>query len=279
MTRIAKAKLPSSYVDTRLQRVMDWEYERKAKWKMQKVEPKFKRKNTVARAKPIALDETYKELEEKGEERKALRIAKAQDKATKDYTQIRQIKDGEGMVLNEEEKIRDRWKSYFKSLLNEENPRAGFEDGALNLGVTCAMVRQEVREALRKIENGKATGPDDIPAEVWKCLGDERIHMLINESRIRKETVIGDEQFGFIPGKGTMDAVLALRQLMERHREIRQGLHMVFIDIEKAYDRVPSPYLFDLIMDVLAEGVLEQAPWCITFADDIFIATTRVDRA
>ncbi|XP_069971034.1 uncharacterized protein [Penaeus vannamei] len=118
---------------------MDWEYERKAKWKMRKVEPKFKRKNTVARAKAIALDETYKELEEKGEERKALRIAKAQDKATKDYTQIRQIKDGEGMVLNEEEKIRDRWKSYFKSLLNEENPRAGFEDGALNLGVTCAM--------------------------------------------------------------------------------------------------------------------------------------------
>jgi len=59
-----------------------------------------------------------RKTEEKGGERKALRIAKARDKAIKDYTQIRQIKDGEGMVLNEEEKIRDRWKSYFESVLN-----------------------------------------------------------------------------------------------------------------------------------------------------------------
>jgi len=34
-----------------------------------------------------------------------------------------------------------------------------------------------------------------------------------------------------------------------------------------------SPYLFDLIMDVLAEGVTEQAPWCMMFAN-IFIAST-----
>ncbi|XP_069990571.1 uncharacterized protein [Penaeus vannamei] len=42
----------------------------------------------------------------------------------------------------------------------------------------------------------------------------------MNESRIRKETVIGDEQFGFMPGKGITDAVFALRQLMERHSEM-----------------------------------------------------------
>ncbi|XP_069989458.1 uncharacterized protein [Penaeus vannamei] len=35
-----------------------------------------------------------------------------------------------------------------------------------------------------------------------------------------------------------------------------------------------SPYLFDLIMDVLAEGVKEQTPWCMMIADDIFIANT-----
>nr|XP_027237902.1 uncharacterized protein LOC113829023 [Penaeus vannamei] len=30
-----------------------------------------------------------------------------------------------------------------------------------------------------------------------------------------------------------------------------------------------SPYLFDQIIDVLAEEVKEQAPWCMMFADDI----------
>ena len=30
----------------------------------------------------------------------------------------------------------------------------------------------EVREALKRMKGGKAMGPDDIPIEVWRCLGD-----------------------------------------------------------------------------------------------------------
>ncbi len=41
----------------------------------------------------------------------------------------------------------------------------------------------------------------------------------ILKSRIREETSIGDEQFGFMPGRSTTDAVFALRQLLEKHRE------------------------------------------------------------
>ena len=30
----------------------------------------------------------------------------------------------------------------------------------------------EVKEALKRMKGGKATDPDGIPVEVWRCLGD-----------------------------------------------------------------------------------------------------------
>ena len=40
----------------------------------------------------------------------------------------------------------------------------------------------------------------------------------IIERRLREETTIGDEQFGFMPGRGRTDAIFAVRQLMEKYR-------------------------------------------------------------
>ena len=41
-----------------------------------------------------------------------------------------------------------------------------------------------------------------------------------------------------MPGKGTTDAIFAASQMIKNQRERQKELHMVFIDIEKAYDRV-----------------------------------------
>ena len=56
------------------------------------------------------------------------------------------------------------------------------------------------------------------------------------DRRLREETTIGDEQFGFIPG--TTDATFAVRQLMEKHQENRKDC-IYGIYIEKANDGVP----------------------------------------
>ena len=58
----------------------------------------------------------------------------------------------------------------------------------------------------------------------------------IIDRRLREDTAIGDEQFGFMPGRGTTDAIFAVVKLMEKHREKQNGLHMVFMYLEKAYD-------------------------------------------
>ena len=39
-------------------------------------------------------------------------------------------------------------------------------------------------------------------------------------------------------GRGTVDAIFILRQMMEKYAEKQRGLFLAFIDLEKAYDKV-----------------------------------------
>ena len=46
-------------------------------------------------------------------------------------------------------------------------------------------------------------------------------------------------QFGFIPGKGTTDAIFIMRQVQEKHRANKKKMYYALVDLEKAFDRVP----------------------------------------
>ena len=56
------------------------------------------------------------------------------------------------------------------------------------------------------------------------------------ESRLRKMVNISEIQYGFQPGKSTIQPLFCLRMLQEKHREFGKELHVVFVDLEKAYD-------------------------------------------
>jgi hypothetical protein len=66
----------------------------------------------------------------------------------------------------------------------------------------------------------------------------------VMETRLRQVLCIDEMQFGFTPGRGTTDAVFILRQLQERYLVKKRDLWMAFVDLEKAFDRVPRDVIW-----------------------------------
>ena len=57
----------------------------------------------------------------------------------------------------------------------------------------------------------------------------------IIEPKIRKEVTIAEQQFGFMPGRSTTDAIFCLRILLKKWNEGQKAVHCAFIDLEKAH--------------------------------------------
>ena len=51
-------------------------------------------------------------------------------------------------------------------------------------------------------------------------------------------------QFGFVPGRGTTDAIFIIRQLQEQYIAANKPLYFAFVDLEKAFDQVPRKVLW-----------------------------------
>jgi hypothetical protein len=59
------------------------------------------------------------------------------------------------------------------------------------------------------------------------------------EHHPRGMTHISMNKFGFMHERSTMEAIFLIRQVIERYKDQKKDLHMVFIDLEKADDKIP----------------------------------------
>ena len=71
-----------------------------------------------------------------------------------------------------------------------------------------------------------------------------KIYERIIAARIREIVDLSPNQCGFVKGCGTTDAIHAVRLLLERYREKTIPIHMAFLDLEKAFDRVPHDLIW-----------------------------------
>ena len=66
-----------------------------------------------------------------------------------------------------------------------------------------------------------------------------KIYEKILEKRLENMVKIENCHFGFLKGKSTTDAIFIIRQLKEKYQEKKLKLYHIFVDLEKAFDRVP----------------------------------------
>nr|GEX30209.1 hypothetical protein [Tanacetum cinerariifolium] len=223
----------------------------KKRYKVAKREAKI----AVAKAKDKAYEDLYKKLDSKEGVNEIYKIAKARERRRRDIGNVKYIKDEGCRTIVREEDIRTRWGKYFSSIFNVTPSEESRPEGSGE-----------------KMGRNKAVGPDQIPIEAWRGLGDEGVKWLtclfnkifssakmpdewrlsevipvyknkgdaqacsnyrgikllshtmklwesVIERRLRRESRVSENQFGFMLGRFATEAIHLLRSLMEKYRE------------------------------------------------------------
>ncbi|KAK3560803.1 hypothetical protein QTP86_019503, partial [Hemibagrus guttatus] len=273
-----------------------WDMDRTEENRQEYKELQRRVKREVSKAKQKAYDELYTRLDTREGEKDLYRLARQRDRDGKDVQQVRVIKDRDGRVLTSEESVQRRWKEYFEELMNEENEREKRVEGVNSVEQKVDKIRKdEVRKSLKRMKSGKAVGPDDIPVEVWKCLGEAAVEFLTSlfnrvlesekmpvewRRNLEKayDRVPREELWYCMRKSGVAEKyVRVVQDMYERSRTVVRcavGQTEEFkVDVGLHQGSALSPFLFSMVMDQLSEEVRQESPWTMMFADDIVICS------
>ncbi|EYC40844.1 hypothetical protein Y032_0594g424 [Ancylostoma ceylanicum] len=267
-----------------------------ANWQLYRMAKK-EAKKAVAAAKASRFEDLYRKLDTREGERDLYKLARTRYRQTQDVVKFVGVNDEEGNLITDRKKVAERWKRYFENICNEEFPHPPIPHANPVYGAVMPISVSEVEMAVKTMKPGRATGPDDVAAELWRsrhwhpaawlaqlfnriiferkipdewkrsttvpiwkkkgspaeCCNYRPIRLLphtmkiferIVDRRIREIVELSSNQCGFVKNCSTTNAIHAARLLVEKHLEKNAPLHVAFLDLEKAFDRVPHEVIW-----------------------------------
>ena len=88
-----------------------------------------------------------------------------------------------------------------------------------------------------------------------------KVYARVLNDRVKLMTAekVMDEQGGFKAGRGCIDQIFAVRQIVEKTIEKDRVVYMAFVDLEKAYDNVNRQKLWNVLEEYGVRGRLLRA--------------------
>ena len=78
-----------------------------------------------------------------------------------------------------------------------------------------------------------------------------KLYASILKNRLNKyaENILDESQNAFRKGRGCIDPVFTLKQIIEKRREYNLPLYLLFVDYEKAYDNINRQTLWEILKE------------------------------
>ncbi|KAK6729671.1 hypothetical protein RB195_006614 [Necator americanus] len=171
-------------------------------------------------------------------------VCKAKSDGYKTVYDMLDTREGEravelsGAVLRRPGQILERWREYYNHLYNEEFchppiPTVPSVEGGRTPDVWQTSVTVPVWKGKGNIAVCTSYRPIRLLCHTMK------VFECVLEARLRKIVSVSLNQCGFVKDCSTVDAIHAVRILLEKHREKNHSVHLAFLDLEKGFDRVP----------------------------------------
>ena len=75
-------------------------------------------------------------------------------------------------------------------------------------------------------------------------------HILLQRIKQKSEEFTKENQYGFRPNRGTVDAIFIVRQIIEKAKERKVNLHFNFIDFKSAFDTIWRKALWKMLAHI-----------------------------